>query len=326
MNDSTIAAFPGAGRATAPADDYEATVAACRAELDAAGLSIAQAAHEMGRGASNATLSKWLRGVYEKGDVPAVTARVATWLQTRAEAARRDMAAAGLDRHVGLGVTEEIEAALGHAQATGDVVLVHGRSGCGKSWAAARYCTGRTAAYRLSVTDAVVTLAGLLGRVAHAVGAGAEHPSALAAETAIVSRLENRGALLVVDEAHHLGPRLLDELRCIRDLAGCGLAMIGGDELWAALASSRRCDQIIGRIGIRLPLGLAAEADVLELARGVLGRAPAKAERKHLIAAARGAGGLHALRRLFARAWVLARAAGHERIAAGDLAAAAEAA
>ncbi len=120
MTHSTIEPFPGARRAEAPADDYEATAAACRAELDAVGLSIAQAAREMGRGVSNATLSKWLRGVYE-GDVPAVTARVATWLETRAEAARRGMAAAGLDRHVALGVSEEIETALGHAQATGDV-------------------------------------------------------------------------------------------------------------------------------------------------------------------------------------------------------------
>ncbi len=202
--------------------------------------------------------------------------------------------------------------------------MIHGRSGCGKSWAAARYCTGHTAAYRLSVTDAVATLAGLLGRVAQAVEAGAEHPSALAAETAIVKQLEGRRALLCVDEAHHLGPRLLDELRCIRDLAGCGLALVGGDDLWTALAKSRRCDQIVGRIGIRLALGGAPEADVLELARGVLGRAPAKGERKHLMAAARGAGGLHALRRVFARAWVLARAAGHEHIVADDLAAATE--
>ena len=301
----------------------EAAVAGCRAGMDAAGLSIAQAAREMGRGVSPATLSKWLRGVYE-GDVSAVTSRVTTWLETRREAARRSLAAAGLERHVDLGVSEDIEATMAHAQAAGEIVVIHGRSGAGKSWAMARYCAARTAAYGLTVTGAVATLPGLLSCVAHAVGAGEWHPSALEAESAVISRLEGRGALLAVDEADHLGPRLLDELRYIRDMSECGLALIGGDELWTSLAGDLRCARIIGRIGIRLRLGAAPDADVLDLAAGVLGRRPEKGEAKRLIAAARAAGGLHGLRRLLARAWMVARAEGRERILRGDIDAAAE--
>ncbi len=313
--------FPAATET--PPDEHEAAVAACRAEMAAAGLSISDVAREIGAGVSTGTASKWLRGVYE-GDVAAVTARVRAWLRTRGEAARRSMSAAGLDRHTPLGVTEEIEAVLAHAQAAGDVVLIHGRSGAGKSWAAARYCGSRTPSFRVVMTGAVVTLAGLLARVAAAVGAGDRHGSALAAETAIVARLQGRGALLVVDEAHHLSARLLDELRCIRDLAGVGLALVGGDELWAALAGSVRCDQIVGRIGIRLPLGAPPDADVIDLAASVLGRRPEGAEAKRLVAATRGAGGLHALRRLLARAWIFARAARRDHITAADLQAAAD--
>ena len=317
----TVTAFPDI--ASPPPMTYEAAVQASRAEMKAAGLSVAQASREMGRGVSLSTLSKWLRGVYE-GDVPAVTERVTAWLATRAEKARRDMGAAGLDRYADLSVTEDVEAALGHAQASGDIVLIHGRSGCGKSWGVARYCSGHSATYRLAVTGAVVTLAGLLNCVAAAVGAGADHPSALAAETAIVTRLERQAALLCVDEAHHLSPRLLDELRCIRDMAGCGLALIGGDDLWNTLTKSGHCEQIVGRIGIRLPVVPASEADVLELSRSILGREPAKGELKRLKAAALGAGGLHAQRRLLAHAWTIARAGGRT-IAAEDIAAAAEA-
>ena len=320
MSENVAPLFPAEAL---PPDEYEAAVAACRTEMEAAGLSISDVAREIGAGVSTTTASKWLRGVYE-GDVPAVTARMRAWLRTRREAARRSMSASGLDRHVAMGVTEEIEAVLAHAQAAGDVVLIHGRSGAGKSWAVARYCAGRNASFRVTMTGAVVTLAGLLARVAAAVGAGERHGSALAAETAIVGRLRGRGALLVVDEAHHLSARLLDELRCIRDLAGLGLALIGGDELWSALAGSARCDQIVGRIGIRLPLGAAVDADVLDLAASVLGRRPGAGEAKRLVAAARGAGGLHALRRLLARAWLLARAEGRERIGDGDLQVAAE--
>ena len=112
-----------------PASGREAVVAACAAEMEAYGLSIARAAREMGRGVSQTTLSKWLRGVYNRdgGDDEAVTRRVSTWLETRREARRIGHHGAGLDRHVDLGVTEEIEAALAHAQAHGDLVLVHGR-------------------------------------------------------------------------------------------------------------------------------------------------------------------------------------------------------
>ena len=326
MTQTAITPFPGLSRDQGSPGDYEATVAACRAELEATGLSQPQAAHEMGRGVSEGVLSKWLRGVY-RGDVPAVTARVATWLETRAEARRRDMAAAGLDRHVELGVTEEIEMTLAHAQATGDRVLIHGRSGCGKSWAAMRYCASRTAAYFLPVTPVTTSMHELMSRVADTVDAGSRHRSAAAAESAIATRLKHRRALLCVDEAHHLGLRQLDELRRLADpeICGFGLALVGGDELWTKISSAPGADQIVDRVGIRLPLGLPAAADVRDLARGMLGRAPTKADEKSLVAAARGPGGLHALRRLLGRAWVLARAAQRERIAPDDLAAAAEA-
>ncbi len=314
-----IVALPGTGRIS-----QASLVADCRDEMEAAGLSIQQAAREIGRGVSSATLSKWLRDRYE-GDVGAVSKRIETWIETRRERARRAIGGAGLDRHASLQVTADIEAVLGHAQAAADVVLVHGRSGAGKSWASRRYCGSRTAAHFVVATGAVTTLSGLLGRVADAVGGGARHVSALAAESVAVARLRDRGALLAVDEAHHLSARLLDELRCIRDMAGCGLALIGGDELWTRLASSPHCDQIVGRIGIRLPVGRVSETDVRELGGAVLGRETAARETRLLLASAQAAGGLHALRRLLVRAWIHAKAEGRATtVQAEDLTAAAE--
>ena len=309
-----VTAFPGPIEA-----DTEMVVEACRAEMDISGLSGAQASREIG--VSSTALSKWLRGLYE-GDVPAVTAKVARWLETRAEARRRDLTPAGLDRHVELGVTQDIAAALAHAQAAGDVVLVHGPSGRGKSWACQRYCAGRSSAWQLQATSAIGSVAGLLNRLGAAIDAGSGHVSALAAETAVIARLEGCGALIVVDEAHHLSVRLLDELRQIRDIAGCGLALIGGDELWSRLARSPQCNQIVGRIGIRLAVGCMADADVSALGRAVLARDPSATERRLLVRAAAGAGGFHALRRLMMRAFVMARADGREAITASDLAAA----
>ena len=231
----------------------EALKADLLAETAGAGLSKNAAAKQIGL--SGSTLSQWLNDTYP-GDVPAVERKIAIWLQTRREAQRRSFAAAGLDSHRELAVTDQVMTALSHAQAVGDVVLVHGQSGAGKSWAAQHYCRTHSSAHYVSMTCAVRGLPGLLGRVGVAVGVGATHGSALDAESAIIARLQDRGALLVVDEAHHLTAKLLDELRCIRDVAGCGLALIGDDSVRMTLA---RCPQIVGRIGFRVGIPLPSE-------------------------------------------------------------------
>ena len=291
---------------------------ACRQALETDGLSSAAGARQIG--VSSTTLSTWLRDVY-RGDSEAVAAKVRRWLDTRADAARRGVGGAGLDRHAETGAYCEVSAALAYGQANGDVVLIHGPSGRGKTWAARRHVQEWTGGHYLAVTGATVTLAGLLSRVADAVGAGGRHGSALEAEGAVVARLVGRQSLLVVDEAHHLRGQLLDELRCLRDLAGCGLALLGDDTIRVTLA---RCPQVVGRIGLRVDLRTQSTADVHEIAAGVLGRRPAAAEVRLLDAAATGPGGLHAVRRLMARAWLLARADERDAVTAQDLAAAAE--
>ncbi len=290
------------------AASYEATVAECRAVMEADGLSIATVAREIGRGCSQATLSQWLSGQYG-GNVAAVSARVRQWLDTRATLARHEVPGGDLDRYVPLGCTEEVASLLAYAQAEGDVVCIHGPSGAGKTTALRRYAETQSGAIYVEMSGAVRTMAGMLAVVAEAVGAGASHGSALAAERAVVGQLRDRSAILIVDEAHHLAPQLLDELRCIRDIAGCGLVLAGDDTLWTALAGSRRCDQIVGRIGGRLALKGPSEEDVLALVTSALGFRPEGLDAVRAHRAAQSPGGLHALRRVLAKA---IRAARHE--------------
>ena len=272
----------------APAPD--STIAECRTVMEASGLSLAAVAREIGPGCSQATLSQWLSGQYA-GNVAAVTARVRQWLDTRAELAKHALSVAGLDRHVRLGNTTALHGALAYAQAESDIVCVHGPSGAGKTTALRFYAETHRGATYVAMTVAVRTPAGMLARVADAVGAGTGHRSALAAETAIVEQLGDRNAILIVDEAHHLTPQLLDELRCIRDIARCGLALAGDDSLWAVLAGSRRCDQIVGRVGERIALGRASDEDVLALVAAGVGFRPEGAAAERVLKVARSPGG-----------------------------------
>ena len=325
MTRSTLAALhpdanealpAGAGTAVSQEADMGAVRAAVHAEMRTYALSQSEASAAIG--VSVTTLNRWLVGKYE-GDNRAVSAKLARWLETRAEARALSLSPAGLDAHADLGVTSQIMAALAHAQATGDVVLIHGRSGAGKSWAAHRYASSRSGVHSLVMTCGITSLGGLYGRIARALGAGGRYRSALEAEDAILARLEGRQALLLIDEAQHLTVRHLDALRGLRDLSGAGLALVGGDEIRMTLA---RCPQVTGRIGVRVGLAAAPAVDVETLVSGVLGRTPSKSELRLALTAATGPGGLHALRRLLARAWMVARAAGREAVTAEDIRAA----
>ena len=240
-----------------------------KAHLDDAGLSIAQAAGEIGRGES--TISRWLHGTYP-GDVPAVEALVARWLETQAEIAKRSLAAAGLDRYAETGVAEQIMGALAYAQAEGDIVTIIGPSGRGKTRAAERYCASRSGAFYLAVSGSVFTLPGLLSEVSEAIGATVAVRSALAAEKAVITRMRGRNYLLVVDEAHFLRDNLLDELRIIRDRARCGLALVANESIEMAL---NRREQIAGRVGLSLNLETQPVADVEQIAAGRIRRSSA---------------------------------------------------
>lgn len=290
---------------------------ACRAYMDAHGLSIATAAREMGRGCSQATLSQWLSGRYA-GDMDAVTERVQRWIETRASLARHDLSGAGLDRHVDIEVTGRVRAALRYAHAESDIVCVIGPSGTGKTTALRRYAETHSGATYIEMSPAVRTLALMLSRVAAAAGAGDMHRSAGAAETAIIERLQDRNALLIIDESHHLAPGFLDELRCIRDMARCGLVLAGQRRLSSTLAGND-CEQIVGRIGLRVALSKTPDEDVLAIVAGVIGEPPEGRTAEVVVNVAKDPGGLHALRRFIARAFAVAKGEGRDTLTPGDL-------
>lgn len=210
---------------------------------------------------------------------------------------------------------------MAYAHVQGDIVAIIGKPGGGKTWASERYCAGRTIAFNLSASSAVFSLPGFLSLVGEAIGVGRHHHSALEAERTIIDRLRDRQALIAVDEAHHLRDKLPDELRIIRDRAGCGLALVADETICMALA---RCQHVDGRIGRKSDLATQPTADVEDIAAGVLGRRPTTVELKTLNTVGKGPGGLHAMRRLLGRARMVAQAAGRDTVETGDITAAAD--
>ncbi|MCY3878055.1 MAG: AAA family ATPase [Rhodobacteraceae bacterium] len=285
----------------------------CEEQMGRLGLSQNRAARRIG--ISAAALSQWRHGCYS-GDSAGIEDRVRRWLSTEDEVEGNSPGDDRLDRHLEFRVTREIASRLAHAQATGDIVLVKGSSGTGKSWAARRFAETHSATHCVTVTGAVRSLAGLLGMVVRATGSSGAVRSALEAEQAAVANLRGRNSLLIVDEAHHLSSRLLDELRCIRDLAGCGLALIGD---WSIDLPLARCPQVVGRIGGRVQRREPSRADVDLMVSAFLERpAGGGAVRTGLEVACR-PGGFHRLRRTLADAWRLAHIEDRDTVTDADL-------
>ena len=120
----------------------------------------------------------------------------------------------------------------------------------------------------------------------------------------------------MIDEAQFLSPALLDELRCVRDIAECGLALAGDARLDMRLG---QCPQIVGRTGTRVFRDRPDAGDVHALVSDFLGRPAKRGETDAVSAAAFGPGGLHALRRVLVRAWRLAQVEGRAAATPTDL-------
>jgi len=285
----------------------------CETAMERLGLTQTAAARRIG--VSGTALSQWLRDKYG-GDTGAVEAKVQKWLATEHDAETFSIDDAPVGRHVDLDVSEEILAGLAYAQATGDIVTVIGASGTGKTWSLRHHCAERSAAHYVSVRRTMRTLSGVLGAVGRVVLGPRTHRSALEAEEELIATLRGRRALLVIDEAQYLSPMLLDELRCIRDAAECGLALAGDARLEMRLG---RCPQIVGRTGMRVVRDRPAPDDVELLVSDFLGRRAKRGEVDAVSAAAFGPGGLHALRRVLVRAWRLAQVEGRDAATPTDL-------
>lgn len=241
-------------------------VAAVQAEIARGGLSQAAAADQMG--ISGAALSQWLRGVY-KGDSNAIADKASGWLASRAD---RRALRAGLPEPPPWAETplaNRAVAALAHAHLAGDLAVVYGAAGLGKTVAMRRYASLRPNVWTVTASGAACSVAAVLGRVASAMGLrlDSRQRAASAVEAAVIERMSGSGGLLAVDEAQHLPTRSLEELRGLHDASGCGVALVGSDPFWLQLSGGRRPEfaQLFSRVGMRVRLGRPGSADVAAL-------------------------------------------------------------
>lgn len=248
-----------------PKPDPETVLEAVRAAMVARGMSQVQVAREAGVSASS--LTQLLGGTYNANPRQLCT-KLERWLAGLRERATQP-AMPSAPEWVGTPSAERVLAALTYAQLAGDVAVVYGGAGVGKS-TAARECQRRYPnVWLATMSPATAGVAPALEEVCLALGMRELPGGGARMLREICQRVRNTGGLLVVDEAQHLSVPALDALRSIHDATGIGLALMGNELIYARMTGGTRAawlDRLFSRIGRRLRLTRSTKEDVVRLA------------------------------------------------------------
>ena len=289
-------------------DPHDATREKCRAAIRESGLSQAVAAREIG--ISDSALSQWLAGKYG-GDRDAVADRVKAWLAAGAERAAMSASLPEPPGWIETPSAVRIDAALSYAQLAGDVALVYGGAGMGKTMTARQYAAKRPNAWVATMTPAAYALGPCLDRVSEACGLRMPGGRAAKIEFNLRDRVEGARGLLIIDEAQHLGLRSLEALRGLHDATGGGLALVGNETIFTRIAGvSRRAEfaQLHSRVGKRVRLASPDRKDI-SLLLDAWRPAVTPEARKRAMEAARRPGALRGMTKVLRLAALISRGA-----------------
>lgn len=236
-----------------------------RVAMEKDGLS--QNAAAKAAGIKPATFSQWLSGSYPGNNDRLATA-ITNWLNRRA--ASRQLAAVmpPTPAWIDTPISQRIMAALSYAQLAGDIAVVYGGAGLGKSSTIRRYKATNNNVWVVTATPATASVSVLLEEIALAMGLRdfPLHPAKL--QRAILSQISGTGGLLVIDEAQNLTKLALEAARSLHDATGVGLAFSGNASVYNRMyaGGDNGFAQLFSRVGKRVAVSRATLGDVIAVA------------------------------------------------------------
>lgn len=273
-------------------------------------------------GISPTTLNQWLNGKY-LGDNEGVEQKVRLWIEhdTNRRAAGGQMPE--VPGYVNTPTCARILGTLGYAQMAGDIAVVHGVAGVGKSEALRHYRESSPNVWIATMSPSTAGVVTALEEICDALGLATGGGARRMART-IGKKIKDTNGLLILDEAQHLSVPALDEIRSIYDATGIGIALVGNDGVFARMAGGRNAqqlDRLYSRVGKRLSIKKVTEADILAIIKS-WGIEDAKCRGK-LLAIATGSGALRTLTKVLRLATMHAAADGGRPVCCEDVSAAA---
>jgi len=273
-------------------------------------FSQAQIAREVG--ISGATVSGFLNGTYA-GDSKAIEKKLNQWLTIRK---RHSSRLNGLDsppEWVDTPTSGKIFPALEYAHMAGDITVIYGGSGVGKTESLKHYAGEHPSVWIATMTPAHAGVSPALEEIAFSLDMRDPPGRSARLMREIIRRLKDTKGLLIIDEAQHLFPAALEAIRAIHDAVCMGLVLCGNESVYSRLSGGKRSAvfaQLYSRIGKRLRITGTLKNDVVKMATafGIIG----KKEHRTLWNIGKKPGGLRGVIKTLKLAHVLALGNGTE--------------
>lgn len=225
---------------------------AVRAIMQAEGLSQADVAR--GADIPYGTFTPWLSGKYA-GDNAALALRVQRWIGSREGERRVINLALAEPGFVETPTAIEILNLLQWAKSAPGITLITAGPGMGKSACTKYFQSQNPHAYRVVMRPSTSGIHSMMSEIAQTLGVTERNPAKLTRAIGDKLRRNGRHTLIMVDEAQNLSDTSVDELRHYLDEYGCGIALLGNEDVqtrWGRATPKEGYGQLHRRIGPRL--------------------------------------------------------------------------
>jgi len=232
------------------------------------GKRISQTKAAQALGYSGGVISSYKAGTYN-GNVKMLEEKIEGWLAR--EARRLDR----LDVPIAETSTlEKIRTACTIAQDEGDIAVIIGEAGTGKTTALRQYAAENHSAILIEVDPSFSQIV-LMHEIARALGLDTKGGQAAVVER-VMGALTGRDAVLIIDEADYLSANALELLRrVVNDKSGTGVVLAGLPRLEYKIRNLRNDhQQLQSRIGVFLRVDRMKRADADKIVGGVWASAP----------------------------------------------------
>ncbi len=147
---------------------------------------------------------------------------------------------------------DEITMAVSFAEAAGDISLIYGDAGLGKTFSLKEYVRSHPDTVYVELKDCDKSTKGVCEKILACIGKEQQGLDRLLVDS-IIEFLRNSPRLIIIDEAQHLSLRALENIRAINDATETGVVLCGNPTVYDRMHGRGQAHfaQLYSRIGIR---------------------------------------------------------------------------
>lgn len=213
--------------------------------IAASGKTQAATARELG--VSEALLSQFLSGTY-KGNVNDLTEKVQEYIEIES----KKSAPVELPEFTETSTTKGIWYALKFAHIHGDIALIYGEVGRGKTQVLKEYARKNDTVIYIQADATISNVKSILEELWEVIGNRNREPERFLKKE-IIEVLKDSGVLLIIDDAQYLTLKAMEVIRVINENAKIGIVFSGNQHVYDRMfgRETTQYSQLFSRIGIK---------------------------------------------------------------------------